>query len=1282
MPSHRSMQRLGASFLGVVLVGTVVAGATQAQAAAPAPSGLTPNGGAQSGVPTLRWDDARSAKRYFVELSTSPTFSSPLASKQTYNHHYVPETRLPAAPIYWRVRSESDTGTLSAWSTASFDESAQAGPTLQAPDDGAALPQPEEPPVLSWTPVANASSYEVMIDNDPDFVSPTSRTTDTTSYLVPEPQPATTFYWRVRGVLGTGVNTLWSSTRTYAVGGLPEVEPSLPVEHERVEDIVFDWPAVAGAKDYELRISTDQDFNQLVPSPNKTIVVKGTRYSPPTTLDNDEYWWQVRARDNSGNAIAWSSLAGDGHARVPVRHFQRHWPDVPELTYPADSLTAVGNPFFFEWTPVEHASEYELQVGTDQHFSPLTFETCQAKSTTYTPGFSGPGYLRDDCDLSPGYSYFWRVRALDDPAGVVGEWSAIHSFTYDDRLVQLDAPANGASVAVPTLRWHAMQGAESYHVELYSSASGTVVDKTDTYALSWTPTPTAPLDPAKSPYRWVVTGLDHNDHESLRPIVSGQRTFTLAGSPQASGANPLDPLTPTPSDAGSTTFPSLTWEPMAGAYSYRVLVGRHGSGRFDYLTASTNSTVPEKFLYPAATDVTDKWLGSGTYDWMVEAYTKEGAVLGSTNGVGTFTIAPLEPVTGQRVALTGTSMADNACTASLNAPAGPTTCEDLRQTPVLDWKPVPGAGHYMIYLFKDDKLTNSVYPRSSSNPFHHIVTTRNTRWTPTELLADNQAGDGYYWFIRPCKVDNVCAPDPVAASNTFDKSSLPIDVSDPRNSETAADEVELYWQGTLAENQEHASGQRLTPAGETTTQPTVEAMQYRVQVSDDRTFAKVLRTELVDQPTFTPYSLTLPEGPLYWRVQAIDGSGNSLTWSPTMTIDKRSPTVVQLEPGKDSVVSGTPAFRWQPQDFAGSYDIEVYKNHDTTMSLTNRVISKNTNQPAFTAPDPLPVSQESYLWRVRRLDADRRPGRWTALRAFTVNGQAPAPTSPQSAAFVKADGTVFSWEAVAGATTYRIEGRRDGASYSSLNATTFAQAWAPTSVLSEGAWEWRVSSVDARAKVIASSQWRPFAVDGTAPTVTAAGRVSPTSPDTNWRVAFSEPVSKVTSTTVRLFVEGRSDPVAIRITRDSTGRVWTVDPADPMEPNLTYTLKVGRGITDRADNPLATAGSYAGVYRVDLTRPRVVRKAPGRRTGPRANWVVTFSEPVRNVTRSSMQLYRAGSARPVRARITKSNHGRTWTLNPSKSMSRKVRYTLRLKRAIIDKSGNHLAATSYSSRVR
>ncbi len=117
--------------------------------------------------------------------------------------------QLPVGPVYWRVRAY--TGTESgAWTSASFTRGPLVGPELVSPAGGAPLPQPDEPPLLTWTPVGGATGYTVEISQDHNFTDAgliTTYQTKASSYVVPAPQVATTYYWRVKAAVGTGLFT-------------------------------------------------------------------------------------------------------------------------------------------------------------------------------------------------------------------------------------------------------------------------------------------------------------------------------------------------------------------------------------------------------------------------------------------------------------------------------------------------------------------------------------------------------------------------------------------------------------------------------------------------------------------------------------------------------------------------------------------------------------------------------------------------------------------------------------------------------------------------------------------------------------------------------------------------------------------------------------------------------------------------------------------------------------------------------------------------------------------
>ena len=1100
----------------------------------------------------LTWSRVGGAVRYTVQVASSSSFSSTLYSTTTTNRRAVPTSSLPDGVIYWRVRGVNASGVSGSWSTRSFTINPVAPPTILSPAVGQLLAQPNDPPLLSWSAVQGATQYNIELDDEDGFIGASTYTTRTPSFVVPDARDPGTYYWHVSAQRANGLATKWSATGSYTILPLTDVVTRYPFDNAdtSIEDIYLDWDPVPGATKYEVRVSTDQDFNTLVG--NQTVTVLGTRYSPPVTYLNNQYYWQVRALNVAGKATDWTP--------VPAT-FRRHWPDTPTLEYPADGAV-VADPLYFQWTSVQHATRYQLDVGTDPNFSPLTFDSCYITGTTYTPGYLQ--YPTDRCLPSQGTKYYWRVRALDDPAdpprGVQGIYSEIRSFTYDAGEVIKTAPDNGATVAVPTLKWKALRDTEQYYVEVKDKA-GNPVAQTKTYSLSWTPTGKNGLDPAKGPFTWTVVAYDSNAPTNKSSPKYPAWQFSLAGSPATTSATALTPLTPL-EGTETTEFPNLTWEPLDGAAYYQISIGNNAPYWFD---KGLTPFLTDSFKYPAATDTGKKMLTPGSYEWRVQAFDSSGASLGQ-GSVGKFKIADLAPVIGQKIAINGTSLdADKACRAFLDDPSTSLDiCTGVPTTPVLDWDPVPGAAHYMIYLAQDRELTNLIYPSPQ------IPTTTNTRWTPSwesfpKALADSQAGKAYYWFIRPCKAINVCAPDPLstnkAATNAFDKRSPSVKLLSPAQNGTAANDVTFTWEDYKTTN----DGTVYSTTGEASTQT---AKQYRIQVSTTPTFTSLVENRLVDQTTFTPFDRTYPEGLLYWRVQATDGQDNGLTWSATGTFTKSSPRTVLKSPIGDASTNGLAPFRWQPNDFAGSYRVEVYKNGDTALSATNRVISTTSKQTAYSPPNPLPASSLPYLWRVQRIDAYGNPGLWSAVGRFYSRGTAPALVAPSDGSYVDANDSLFTWGAVPSAVTYKFERKLSTSDSLAEAVWTEANAWAPTAALSNGSWQWRVSAYDLARNLLGTSAWRTAEVDTVAPRVVKKSPVRTAYRTASFVAKFSEPVRNVSRTTMKLYVQGREDPVRARVTLSSDAKTATLNPSSNMRVGAVYTLRLSSGITDRRGNRL------------------------------------------------------------------------------------------------------------------
>jgi hypothetical protein len=1143
--STRTTGRLTGALLALLLVAGL---APSALAVAPTdpPVLVSPTPGETvSANPILDWEPVSGATKYRVQISASDTFSPLLYNVDTYNTSATPPSDLPLGTLYWRVAGTDGGSGIGPFSDSNFSKEWGVAPNPIAPADATTLDYPGEPPLFTWEPLFGAATYEIEIDNASDFIGAPSYTTANTSYTLTDQQaPGQTWYWHVRGKSGTsGVVSDWSATRFYSVAW-PEV-PALtsPDNGATVEQVVLDWDPVAGAAKYQLQVSPNEDFSNNV---IVDAIVWGTRYSPPSGLNNGAYFWHVRARDKesgSANNGGWSE----------TRVFTRGWPDRPTQTWPLDGAT-VDEPTF-RWTPVDHAAYYELQVANDVNFT-VNADSCYTNHTEWTPysRITGTGEPAG-CDMpgfDPGFTYYWRVRGIDSPAKAgsslaLGLWSSTgpgdtFSFVYNPGLPTPLTPAEGQEVQTPVLSWSHVPGAGRYHVQIFKNSGANAVNAF-TYAESYTPYNLAIAD---SPFTWHVTAVDAAGFEGMFP--ASDSSFILLAPTRTPD---LDLLTPA-DGASSVRMPSMTWEPYVddqgtpdtaddvNADHYSVWYYEGGSGSVELDGAPqlklAGFTYGENEL-----PLVGKQLGPGTYSWYVKAHSAGGAVM-NISASQTFEILPYDK-------------------AEYSSPAKcvptDTVCAKLPDTPSMDWEEVDLAGGYKVYVSQDADFTNE----------YRVYWTIHTSLTPRESYLDNQASQAYYWYVQPCTfgLTGPCGPknaEDYPDAFAFQKRSAPIERTspDPDATVTAANEVTFSWTDFLATN------------GTLTPPATQEARQYRIEVYTAADYSSGSRIDLqsVDQTTYTPFDRTYPEGPLYWRVQAIDGSQNFLTYSlvGSGSLTKSSPLVTLDLPANGATVSGVPYFKWDPQTFAAKYELDLAKNGDTLFSSGNRVSGypAPTRLSAFAPTAALAAGV--YAWRVRRLDADLRAGPWTAGRTFTLQGAAPDLVSPPDDTVFSDNDLLFQWDAVAGIATYRLQ-VSTASNFSSIveSQDTVMTAWAPTRLYTDGTYYWRVQVRDSAGNILATSGSRSFVKDITRPTVISKTPTANASITGAFEATFSEPVSGVSDTSYKMVIAGTTTAVPGTVSAPS-GTTARFVPSSPLIPGQSYTLSLTSDIVDVNGNTL------------------------------------------------------------------------------------------------------------------
>lgn len=1097
--SARSRARLLVSGLVCLLAASGLSLLVAAPAQAAPPNIIGPaNGVTVPQVPNLVWERQPDVARYDVQVSTSDSFATRLVDTNTINSQYTPTVQLPMVDLWWRVRvnGSGDAG----WATAQFTRGTVAAPTMLGPSG--VLKQPDSPPLISWTPVPGAVFYNLQVSSDAEFTDPSKilnfTPTKTTSGINPALAVPNTYYARVKADLGGGISTSYSQPTSYTIQGLVSATRLSPPENGVVTDTVLDWKPVPGAATYQVQIDDDDTFGS--PAVDQTGIT-GTRYAPPRTVGNDTYYWRVRPIDGSGNARAWT-----GADRAT---FQRAWPGQVHLEHPANGAT-VGNPFYFQWSPSERtsptqedlalSSSYTLEVSTSPTFQG-TVMRCHTVGTTWVPQQGGT------CWPAASGTYHWRVIGHDDFSGsrpATDQPSAeVRSFTYQPEVPNLVSPVAAEHVTIPTLTWSPVPDAARYRVSISLPGGGAIVD--DTASTSFTPR--AKLAPGT--YSWQVRTISV-DGRLGTSFIFDTGSFVVDPMPAAVSGTP-DPLT----SPSGRRFPTLKWSPVADATRYEVWAKPVANAAY--------TLVDDDFVYPAGESKDGAFLDPGNYHWFVKAFSNTGALI-SGGAVGTFTINPLEVIPDDQhyAALAGTFLPDNpedpladldadTCRTQILGASNQSECDSLRNTPVLRWAAKPNVGSYLLYVARDKEMTNPVYDLNQDGVFTPIVLSQ-PMWTPSAALPDSQAGTAYYYRVVPCSFQKCEAL--THAEHSFDKLSrkvvleparfTPVDASAPVECPVGTEapfhpvcqnDVTLSWQDYRTTQKSADADTPLQAPGRT------EAHSYVVQTASDPNFQNVIETAEIDQTTFTSFSTTYPEGPVYWRVQAVDGSINKLAWSDIGVFDKRSPAPVLLSPDGTQPVRGDLFFSWASLPFAAQYRVEVYKNHDTDANAVNLAFPAATvrsRMVSLTAPlaqlPQMPNGDDPYVWRVRRIDAANRTGAWSAWGQFRVVEPTTNLTSPPDSASVPPSDALFTWSAVAGAESYRFERRLVGTTTIVEPVTTRALSWAPQIFVPGGSWEWRVTPVNPSNQAMTPSPWRPFSVEDTVTattgvTIGGSGRV-------------------------------------------------------------------------------------------------------------------------------------------------------------------------------------------------
>lgn len=837
-----------------------------APAQAKAPSGLKVSM-LNSSTPVLSWNRVTGATEYQVQVDNDSGFSSPEVTTTTKNSRYVPTVNLARGTQHWRVTPVKK-GSPPSWASGSFSVAAVDVPVPTTPANGATLPQPSQPPLLRWQTSRGATSYIVEVDGDSDFIGATSYTTRTTSLALPKALPAGDYFWRVTASLGQGLNSVPSNTSTFVLAPLAAPTLTYPVDdiNSAVEDVVFDWEPVPGAVTYDLQVATDSTFNNFA---YKAENLYGSRFSPPTTLFNDQFWWRVRAVDLAGQPTEWAATTFS---------FKRQWLDTPQAVYPTGStavadasvVPADGNDLFYQWTPVQHATSYELVISSNVNFSGTTCFV-QVAGTTYSPRQNG-------CGDSTGTVLYWHVRPSDFPYpnGLPGIYSPTQkikfstptppgAFTEFQTVTGLKVAMTGSGAAsgstgcaavqcdgltaTPVLKWDRMPGINLYRVIIANDenfttspvpALGNNLTRNTYFTLHYTDQRKALAESeAGKPFFWYVipcvTAISCGPSPvSQNPPLAGAHSFQKR-SPEVTGMTASDP-------SGSEI--SFSWQDYFDTNQATSAFGELGqqSARTYRIQVDTEPSFASPLL-------TDTEIDQATYTAGNELY-PEGALYWR-----------VQAVDAQENGLTWSppqSIIKSSPAVALRAPVGNAA---VAGTVPFEWEPQGFASAYTVEVYKNND--------SAFSPANRILsaTVANPAYTPSDPIP--ASATPYVWRVR--RLDSSKNPGAWSTGSFVSLGSVPELLAPANGSLLGTFSGYFEWSDVPG------------------------AARYDLTMRSEEGGNQVIGTVAT---AATPSELKT--GTYTWTVTAYDAAGKALGTSPSRSfrVDATAPKVLKVKPKK------------------------------------------------------------------------------------------------------------------------------------------------------------------------------------------------------------------------------------------------------------------------------------------------------------------------------------------------------------------------------------------------
>ena len=759
---------------------------------------------------------------------------------------------------------------------------------------------------------------------------------------------------------------------------------------------LFDWTDVTDPSGvfYHIQIDDENTFSSPLVVDQQNLTQ--SQYQPASPLIEDTtYYWRVRAVDGAGNASAWTSAYsvviipselppqtttywGNQFWVTTVNSFAVSGSTKLSLRFTAQNTGTVSRVYLYLDAPTGSPGSVVYEVGLQADNNGQPSGSWIVSRGTFT--------------AAAGYGYIY----VNLPSGISVTKGSVYHIVVQQQTPDT-ANYHKFRMGVPYVGRNSVTSAEDTNQKILYNTTGT-----------WDPQTQQPIyiiyyDDGRTEgnsyvsYSSVSTttyGIYGNVYVGEEIVMDTQRTVygievlvRKQGSPEAALSYELRDVTlgspGTLLDSGILTtagdIPDTTnWYWKSKMFSSAKTLSQNSRYRIIFMSqGSTGENGNFYFINVPNCAYTGTAYESTTF------MGRNAFVVKSVDSGVSFTSSTIRDLTF-RFILEAQQQQDTTppATPSLVSPAD--GAQITNTTPTLDWTDVtdPSGVTYTVQLSVDPDFGSFVVNQANLTSSQYSVSTQLS------------VGTTYYWRVKA--VDGASNESDWAVPYSFSiiqtggdttPPAVPTLVSPADGTQTTNRRPTLSWNSVS------------DPSGVTYSLQVAKDSQFSTLVVDETGLSSPQYSFSADLDVLTTY---------YWRVRAVDGAGNTSSWSSAWrfiivvtggdTTPPNAPTLVSPSNGSQTF-NRQPTFDWSDvTDPSGvSYTLQISANPSFTVLAVNQ---QGISQSQYTLTVSL-VAGSTYYWRVKAVDGAGNSSQWSDTWSLVIISSATDTQNPTIGSYTK-----------------------------------------------------------------------------------------------------------------------------------------------------------------------------------------------------------------------------------------------------------------------------------------